>query len=269
MQHFHYNSMNLDMEQIREERPDPRKHPLHAHKYFEICWFKEGQGVYHIEGSDYPLEPGDLVVIRPNEAHYVEVDPSVPFERVLLSFGNSFLQTLDPGKTLQSPLQPQSGMRNLYRHSDHPQLHTKFKAIMEAKNDRGELLICLIRFLQQLNTAYSQDAHRQPHRETVERQIIRLINDNYHLDLSLQELCDRFYLSRAQLCRRFQKATGSSVGKYVTLKRLTAAQQLIEQGRKLSDVCSLCGFRDYSTFYRAYTRHFGHSPKENRGKYAG
>lgn len=266
MQLFHYNSMNLDIEQIREQHPDPRKHPLHAHMYYEICWLKEGRGIYHIEGNEYAPEPGDLVLIRPGEAHYVEVDSTAPLERILFSFGNSFLQTLDPGKTLQAPFLPQSGLRNLYRNVDHPHLHANLKAMMDVQNDRGELVICLIRFLQQLNTAYCQESPRHPHRETVERQIIRLINDNYHLDLSLQELCDRFYLSRAQLCRRFQKATGSSVGKYITLKRLTAAQQLIGQGRKLSDVSSLCGFRDYSTFYRAYTRHFGHSPKENREK---
>lgn len=266
MQQFRYNSLNLDIEQVREEHPNPRKHLLHAHKYYEICWFKEGRGVYHIEGSEYVLEPGDLVLIRPDEAHYVEVDPTVPFERVLLSFGKNFLNTLDPDKTLQSPFLTPPGTQNLYRCSEYPRLHTYMEAMMDAKNDRGDLLICLVRCLQQLNEAYAQGVRDRHPQETLEMQIIRLLNDNYHLDLSLQELCDRFYLSRAQLCRRFQKATGSSVGKYLALKRLTAAQQLIEQGRKLSDVSSLCGYRDYSVFYRAYVRHFGYSPKENRKK---
>lgn len=255
--------MNLDIEQIREEQPDPKRHPLHAHSYYEVCLFREGRGTYHIEGNDYPLEPGDLVLIRPQEAHYVEVDPSYPFERILISFGVGLIRTLDPEQTMHRAfLAPQPGTHSLYRAKDFPELAVPLQNMLLTANDRGEVLICLVRFLQRLEKAYAQAAPVSHTPETVEQKIIRLINDNYHLELSLQELCDRFYLSRAQLCRRFKKATGTSVSKYIMLKRLNAAQRLIKEGRKLSDICDLCGFRDYSTFYRAYTHHFGHSPKQ-------
>jgi len=263
MQTVHYNSLNLDIVQTREEIPAPARHPLHAHEYYEVCWFKEGKGVYHIEGNEYPLEPGDLVLIRPREAHYVEVDPGQPFERILFSFGATLLRTLDPDESFQAPLQlPQPGTQNLYPFREFPQLHGPLETMLIPNSSRGDILIGLIRFLQLLNEAYIQAPPMYEQKETVERRIIRLINDNYHLELSLQELCDQFYISRAQLCRRFKKATGSSIGKYIMLKRMDAAQRLIVQGRKLSEVCSLCGFQDYSTFYRTYTRHFGRSPKK-------
>ena len=97
---------------------------------------------------------------------------------------------------------------------------------------------------------------------TFENQIIRYINNNLGHPLTLEALCERFYVSRAQFCRRFKKATGTSVGKYITIKRLLLAQQMILDGSKPSNIPSLCGFQDYSTFYRAYTKFFGHSPKE-------
>ena len=43
------------------------------------------------------------------------------------------------------------------------------------------------------------------------------------------------------------------------------ARELLRQGQKPTDICSACGYRDYTTFYRAYTSYFGHSPRQAVG----
>ena len=101
----------------------------------------------------------------------------------------------------------------------------------------------------------------------VEYRIIRHINKNLGTELTLKELCDTFFLSRAQLCMRFKNATGISVAKYISRKRLILARQKILQGKKPTDIFSECGYQDYSTFYRAYIRFFGHSPKQESEAY--
>ena len=101
-----------------------------------------------------------------------------------------------------------------------------------------------------------------PEEDTVDQRIPRYINNNLATPLALEHLFVRFFISRAQLCRRFRKATGTSVAKYITAKRLIRAQQLIRSGSKPTEVFSVCGFQDYSTFYRAYSKYFGYSPKD-------
>ncbi len=259
---YHYNSMNLELEHQRIEPTKKKVHAIHSHAYFEVCCIHAGQAVYHIEGSEYFLQPGDIVVIRPGEAHYIQVIGGAPLERSLLSFGQSFFKTVDPERELAAPFfDRESGHQNLYRSADFPDLRLRQHFIrMEQKVSRFHLISQLFLLLQDLNLAFPRLPNHEQRRETMEASIIRLIDDNYHLELSLQELSDRFFISRAQLCRRFQKATGVSIGRYVTIKRLNAARQLLLQGRKASDVSTMCGFKDYSTFYRAYTRHFGCSP---------
>ena len=39
------------------------------------------------------------------------------------------------------------------------------------------------------------------------------------------------------------------------------AKRLLDEGKKPTDVYSLCGYSDYSTFFKAYTKRFGQSPK--------
>ena len=262
MNKFHYNSINLEIEHQRFENPFSKEHLLHAHAYYEVCLFLEGEGSYCVEGSEYPLQPGDVVVLRPEEAHYVKVSSDTPFERILLSFGKHFMEALDPEKELYPPFwNREPGRQNLYRSADFSDLQLGEHFFnMETDTARQHVVTHLLALLGDLNLAFRRMPSYEQSRETLEAAVIRLINDNYHQELSLQELSDRFFISRAQLCRRFQKATGTSIGRYITIKRLNAARKLLLQGRKASDACAMCGFKDYTTFYRAYVRHFGCSP---------
>ena len=71
------------------------------------------------------------------------------------------------------------------------------------------------------------------------------------------------FISKAQLWRSFKETTGYSPWNYITLKRLIKAKQLIESGEAPTKIFSECGFSDYTTFYRAYKKHFGHSPNQH------
>jgi len=85
---------------------------------------------------------------------------------------------------------------------------------------------------------------------------------NLHLteNLSIDDLANRFYISKYHMMRRFKEETGYTIHNYVSEKRLLLAQQLLSQGRSLTDACYESGYQDYSTFSRAYKKRFGHSP---------
>ena len=92
--------------------------------------------------------------------------------------------------------------------------------------------------------------------------LIGYVNDNLAMELTPELLCEKFHFSRAQLDRSFKNATGSTVWVYITAKRLLKARAYIQDGMRITEAASACGFKDYSTFYRAYRRHFGAQPSE-------
>ena len=55
---------------------------------------------------------------------------------------------------------------------------------------------------------------------------------------------------------------GISLMKYIHNKRLLLAQERIRAGGKPTEVYALCGYKDYATFFRAYTKYFDKNPSD-------
>ena len=76
-------------------------------------------------------------------------------------------------------------------------------------------------------------------------------------------LAEKFYISKYYLCRAFHKATGLTVHDYIRLKRLNLARELKAEGKSISEAAMMAGFTDYSSFYRAYLKEYGVSPRND------
>ena len=84
--------------------------------------------------------------------------------------------------------------------------------------------------------------------------------------MTLESICEKFYISKSQLNRRFKRVIGSTVWEYVTTKRLILAKELLQNGETPMTVYSKCGFNDYTSFFRAYKSRFFVSPKNDCSK---
>ena len=130
----------------------------------------------------------------------------------------------------------------------------------------GKRLYCHALFIQimtQINrmTALPSPAQLpQPGTELVE-QVLSYIAEHYAEKLTLQLLAERFYVSKYHLSHTFSAQVGTGIYRYILLKRLWAARELITDGVSPSQASQSCGFPDYSNFYRAFKSEYGVSPK--------
>ena len=90
--------------------------------------------------------------------------------------------------------------------------------------------------------------------------ILQYLNAHLTEGLSIDELAERFYISKYHMMRRFRDETGYTIHGYLTEKRLLLAQQLLEQGVPSGEAALRCGYQEYSTFSRAYKKQFGRAP---------
>lgn len=93
-------------------------------------------------------------------------------------------------------------------------------------------------------------------------QISSYVNQHIAEPLSTEILAAQFYLSSSYISRLFKAATGTTIGKYITAKRITKAKELLAEGYTVSEASISCGFQDYSSFFRAFTKATGLPPKK-------
>lgn len=268
MHDFHYRDPDFFLFHLKEDIPIPEEFIPHAHpQRAELLCFISGKCKYNTEAASYTLHPGDLILIPHNEIHHIEVDPSTPYERICINFRPEALTAQDSSGSFSHILNDRTvGRKKLFRTSDldGTVCIERFYAMMEPSPNRHlTILANMIIIFQKISMVYANLENTQEPAFTLEQELVHYINQNLEQELSIEALCKQFYLSRAQLCRFFKTTIGTSVGKYITAKRMVKAQNLILRGYKPTEVFPQCGYQNYSSFFRAYCKFFGYSPKED------
>ena len=249
---------------------DPKKFSLHAHEMKEVLIILSGEGVMRVEGNEYPLFPGAVFLMRDGESHKIEVEAGVPYERIAIHFSTSLLSMLDPRGELSVPFRERRlGTGNVFRLRS---LEGLLPSVLELGDNTSSYRIrmtvtaFLYSLLIEVSNQHVVEEHSFVERKELGKifEIIEFVNQNLSKELSLDAIASDFYLSKSQLSRSFKKATGSTLWDYVLIKRLFLARSLIREGESIACACERSGFREYSSFYRAYKKRFGVSPNQDR-----
>lgn len=95
--------------------------------------------------------------------------------------------------------------------------------------------------------------------------LMRYIENNFTKKITLDDICERFFVSKPTVNSIVQKNTGRTFLKHINYLRIKEARRLIKHTQTpLNKIYSLVGFSDYSTFYREYKKATGKSPSKQK-----
>lgn len=269
-----YLQENFRLFHLKDSRA--QKLEYHYHEFDKIILLLGGRVTYVVEGVTYFLRPWDVLLVQHNLIHRPIIDPSEPYERVVIWLGGDWMaDRSDPGEPLSACfdttrergfhlLRAEPERRLLYMQliqNLEEALHsTEFGHVREADTLCQQLLIAVNRDVLKDRTAREQtDCYRvDPKME----EILRFIAGHLDEDLTVDALAKRFYLSRYYLMHRFKDVTGYTVHQYISQKRLLRAGELIRSGVPVMKAAEQSGFSEYSTFLRAFQSTFHVSPRE-------
>ena len=253
-----------------DDEPDGNEFTMHIHDRCEIYFFVSGNVEYLVEGSKYPLNENSLMIMRPAEAHSPKITGSSKYERYAVNFPFDFIKDIDTEKRLLTPFTGRLlGKDNMFSAAemDMKLVHKLFSEMCSDNDDYGRRLTIsthLIMLLDMINRAFGEKKKTGSKRQSTGERVVMYVNDHLTEDISVPKLAEHFYLSVSQFNRVFKQATGAAPWDYVIKKRLTIAKELLRNGILAQEAAESCGFRDYSVFYRAFTRYFGYPPKHSQ-----
>ena len=263
---FSYRDELLYCHHSLTESPDPAAFSIHAHEMPEIYCFLEGRAQYLVEGTHYLLSPGDVLLMRPAETHKLILEESSPYRRIAIHFSPALLRDLDgEGRLLRPFFDRPLGQNNHYPAAQYPRLRQAFADFRLTPGlERLQILSRLFLLLTELAAVYPERVGDLAVSGGFPAQLVSYVNSRLFEPISLDEISRRFSRSSSQISRLFRSATGTSLWEYVMLKRLLAARAMLQRGESAASAALACGFSDYSAFYRAYRKRFGHPPSDDR-----
>lgn len=245
---------------------------MHIHDCCELYYSISGGKQFLIDNRFYTISPGDLFIINQYESHKLTQIDSCVHERIVLSVHPDYVKKLSTPETDLSYCfthRPEHFQHKLSLNKEQQKRFLYFINKMTSAEGYAhditeqaafmELLV-MINTLSDSNAAEAVISSYKYNHQVDD--ILAYLNQNIMLPITIEQVAGHFFLSESYICRIFKSATGTTINKYITARRISIAKSLLNEGVSVSEAFEKCGFSDYSNFFKAFTKAVGVSPKK-------
>ena len=251
--------------------------PIHWHDEFEIIYVKSGFLTVSISGENYIGKPGDAFVVSPGNLHFMgsqtgNVDYfTFLFPLKYISFrtddilDDKLLEPLNSGHLIISPeiedtVKEQCEQLVEIYGAKKEESQSKITAQIKTK-------IILLQFILELWKKGFIVENDTSGKNTVEKEMVSYIQQNFTGKILLKEFGEQFHLSEKYISRYFKEHFHITISQYVTYLRLEHAKQLLQDTDiPVTEVAMQSGYQNVSYFIRSFKKTYGVSPLKYRKK---
>lgn len=271
-EHCFQNGFGLYLRRHRMQTAEPP----HIHEFVEMVYISGGEGIHGIDGVEYAVRRGCLLLINYRQNHYFRTDSEMEFCNILL----------DPEWISEKLIEPENAF----------ELLTLSGFAEFAQVDTGQPLLTFwgdsrSRLERLIEDMLSEQAGREPGFETalkaqtnlllclVFRQMVgspqlpgalgpeflRYLREHCAEKLSLEELSKSCFYNPSYLSRRFKEYFGLTITDFIARSRLEKAEEmLLSTGLSTDEIARVCGFSSKNAFYRQFKEFRGMTPGDFR-----
>ena len=249
--------------------------PVHWHDEFEIIYVRSGFLTVSISGESYIGKTGEAFVVSPGNLHLMgSQSGTVDYYTFLFPLKYISFRTDDMlDEKLLEPLNSGHLMICPRVKDTAKELCEQLIEIYMAKKDESESKIAtqvrtkiiLLQFILEMWKKGFVIENDTSGRNTVEKEMVSYIQQNFTGKISLREFGEQFHLSEKYISRYFKEHFHITLSQYVTYLRLEHAKQLLQDTDiPVTDVAMQSGYQNVSYFIRSFKETYGVSPLKYR-----
>lgn len=268
-----FNGETLECLIIKKEQVGNIFNDFHHHSLYEMLYISKGKVQYGIEDDKYDLNAGDFVLIAPNILHKLLKIVEEPCERIILTFTKKYIDTFKTENTDLSVIFQKIASSNNHKLTVLPAFKeeiadtlNKMLGLFLSKEYGDDILFkayfaqLLVRMNKEVSFIENEDELNEKN-NIIHKARMFAIN-NLDKKISVSDIASEVGLSVSRLSHLFKEKTGISLLKFLNKKRLTRAKDLLKNGYSITNTANKCGYQDYTSFIRAFTKEYGISPTQ-------
>ena len=249
--------------------------PVHWHDELEIIYVKSGFLTVNISGENYIGKPGDAFVVSPGNLHFMGSQTGTVdyftflFPLKYIAFrsddmlDDKLIEPLNSGHLMISP-----EIKDTVKEQCE-----QLAGVYAAEIDKSESKITsqirkkivLLQFIHELWKKGFIVENDTTGRNTVEKEMVSYIQQNYTGKILLREFGEQFHLSEKYISRYFKDHFHITLSQYVTYLRLEHAKQMLQETDiSVTEVAMQSGYQNISYFIRSFKKTYGVSPLKYR-----
>lgn len=268
----YYKNMDSGIHIQKINNSLPAQSP-HSHEYFQIYYVLKGSLTHIVNNNTFTLNKGDVFIIPPKCTHNI----CQPKDALFYTFSFTadslrenykspfliaqFLQGLE--KNYDTPLKISIKNHTLWIENILENLHKEFEEKQIGYVDAiisyaTNFLIILARDqFEKVSFSIPKLSNRLQILSCIE-----FIDAHFSEPLTLNDMAKWSAMSKSEFCRQFLAVSGTTFQKYLHSARIKHATKLIKKDYNISSIYCLCGYNDFSTFYRNFKKIMGCSPMQ-------
>lgn len=274
-------SSGIQFEMMRFEQffLENGSHPYepHLHSFYQIIWFKKGEGIHYVDFKEYPITNDTLFFISPGQIHYFENNQN--FEGIIIHFNESFLSNEGSSENVFLKYNVFNAFDAVPYYLVKPEDAQKLDFIIqemecEIKNENLFAHKDLLKYFVKIFLIYIQRTGERGNgiplciNNSSNRTFVRfrqILEHHYHTMHTVKEYANHLNVSTKTLTNCVYESSHKTPLALINDRIiLEAKRQLLHSSLKVKEIAFQLGFEDPSYFVKFFKRNTGYLPAEFR-----
>jgi AraC-like DNA-binding protein len=244
----------------------------HDHDFAELAYILSGKGKYLVNGQEFDVEAGDLVICNPGTKHmHIITNPKEPTIEFISGFTDFHFKNMAPNS-----IELRDGSYVLHTTSELKQEISKHCYAMIAERESNkigqyfmfkthlmQMLLLVMREIAEVDCCQQKGCNFETYNKNYAvNRIINYLNENYEQKISLEQIAHNMYLSPVYISKIFKEETGESPINYLIKIRLEKAKEILlnEGSGSIKSIANRVGYDDVYHFSKLFKKYYGISP---------